>query len=48
MENKKAGFGTVSIHGGSCKNPYGTLAYLYFKLLLSYLTQQSKVEKDLH
>lgn len=31
MENKKAGFGTVSIHGGSCKNPYGTLAVPIFQ-----------------
>lgn len=31
MENKKAGFGTVSIHGGSCKNPYGTLAIPIFQ-----------------
>lgn len=31
MENKKSGFGTVSIHGGSCKNPYGTLAVPIFQ-----------------
>lgn len=31
MENKKAGFGTISIHGGSCKNPYGTLAVPIFQ-----------------
>lgn len=31
MKNKKAGFGTVSIHGGSCKNPYGTLAVPIFQ-----------------
>ena len=31
MENKKAGFGTVSIHAGSCKNPYGTLAVPIFQ-----------------
>ena len=31
MENKKAGFGTVTIHGGSCKNPYGTLAVPIFQ-----------------
>ena len=31
MENKKAGFGTVSIHGGSGKNPYGTLAVPIFQ-----------------
>ena len=31
MENKKAGYGTVSIHGGSCKNPYGTLAVPIFQ-----------------
>ncbi len=31
MENKKVGFGTVSIHGGSCKNPYGTLAVPIFQ-----------------
>lgn len=31
MVNKKAGFGTVSIHGGSCKNPYGTLAVPIFQ-----------------
>ena len=31
MDNKKAGFGTVSIHGGSCKNPYGTLAVPIFQ-----------------
>ena len=31
MENKKAGYGTVRIHGGSCKNPYGTLAVPIFQ-----------------
>ena len=31
MENKKSGFGTVSIHGGNCKNPYGALAVPIFQ-----------------
>ncbi|MDR3258058.1 MAG: methionine gamma-lyase [Fusobacteriaceae bacterium] len=31
MENKKFGFGTVSIHGGNSKNPFGALATPIFQ-----------------
>ena len=44
---KNKGIGTIAIHAGQGKNPFGALSTPIYQTSHSYLTQQSKVEQDL-